>query len=112
MAQISTLISVLMEQLYPVLPTWVVIRCRGNPARSPRSSPKMGRPSTSIKLETIPEVATFQPKYSVQPSLYLNIPGLGLFIRIGDLVTLPLRRLIVFLLSGQTYTSRTHAPLS
>ncbi|KAH0834104.1 hypothetical protein J3R83DRAFT_11392 [Lanmaoa asiatica] len=112
MAQISTFVSALIEYLSPILPTWVVVRCRGNVSRSPRSSPKMGRPRTSIKLETIPEVATFQPKCSVQSSRYLHIPGLGLALRIGDLATLPLRRIVGYLLAGQIYTPRTHATLS
>lgn len=110
MAQISTLISVMIEHLSPILPAWVVVRYRGNVSRSPRSSPKMGRSRTSIKLETIPEVATFQPKCSAQSSRYLQIPGLGLVLRIGDLATLPLRRIVAYLLAGQIYTPRTHAP--
>ena len=113
MDQISTFISALIEHLSPILPTWIVVRYRGNVSRSPRSSPKMGRARTSIKLETIPEVATFQPKCSTQSSRYLHIiPGLGLAIRIGDLATLPLRRIVAYLLAGQIYTPRTHAPLS
>lgn len=111
MAQISTFVSALIEHLSPILPTWVVVRCRGNVSRSPRSSPKMGRPRTSIKLETIPEVAAFQPKSSVQSSRYLHIPGLGLVLRIGDLATLPLRRVVAYLLAGQIYTPRTRASL-
>lgn len=112
MAQISTFVSALIDQLSPFLPTWVVVRCRGNVSRSPRSSPKMGRSRSSIKLETIPEVATFQPKSSVQPSRYLHIPGFGLALRICDLATLPLRQIIAYLLAGQIYTSRPHASLT
>lgn len=112
MAQISTFVSALIEQLSPILPTWVVVRCRGNVSRSPRSSPKMGRCRTSIKLETIPEVATFQPKHSAQSSRYLHIPGLGLALRIGDLAAFPLRRVVAYLLAGQIYAPRTHASSS
>ncbi|KAG8215489.1 hypothetical protein J3R82DRAFT_9122 [Butyriboletus roseoflavus] len=111
MAQISTFVSALIEHLSPILPTWVVVRCRGNVTRSPRSLPKMSRSRTPMKLETIPEVATFQPKCPVQSSRYLriHIPGLGLALRIGDLATLPLRRIVAYLLAGQIYTPRTHA---
>ena len=112
MAQVSTFVSALIEHLSPILPTWIVVRYRGNISRSPRSSPKMARSRTSIKLETIPEVATFQPKCPTQPSRYLRIPGLGLALRIGDLATLPLRRIVAYLLAGQVYTPRAHASLS
>lgn len=114
MAQISTFVSALIEQLSPILPTWVVVRCRGNVSRSPRSLPKMSRSRSSIKLETIPEVSTFQPKCPIQSSRYLHIhiPGLGLALRIGDLATLPLRRIVAYLLAGQIYTPRTRASLS
>lgn len=112
MAQISTFVSALIEQLSPFLPAWVLARCRGNVSRSPRSSPKMGRSRSSIKLETIPEVATFQPKSSVQRSRYFHIPGIGLVLRICDLATLPLRQTIGYLLAGQIYTSRKHASSS
>lgn len=112
MDQISTFVSALIEHLSPILPTWIVARYRGNVSRSPRSSPKMGRSRTSIKLETIPEIATFQPKCSTRSSRYLHIPGLGLALRIGDLATLPLRRIVAYLLAGQIYTPRTHTSLS
>ena len=111
-AQISLFVSALIEYLSPILPTWVVARYRGNVSRSPRSSPKLGRSRSSIKLETIPEVSRFQPKCSAQSSRYLRIPGLGLALRIGDLATLPLRRTITYLLAGQIYTPRTHASSS
>lgn len=110
--QIPTLVSALIDQLSPMLPTWIVVRFRGNLPRSPRSSPKMGRSRASIKLETIPEVATFQPKSSVKSPRYFHIPGLCLVLRIGELATLPLRRIITYLLAGRTSyasTSRTRA---
>ncbi|KAF8439986.1 hypothetical protein L210DRAFT_3541360 [Boletus edulis BED1] len=109
MAQISTPVSALIEFLSPILPTWVLVRSRGSVSRSPRSSPKMGRSRSSIKLETIPEVATFQPKSSTRSPRYLQIPGLGLALRIGDLATFPLRRIVAYLLAGRIYTPRSHA---
>ncbi|KAG6377732.1 hypothetical protein JVT61DRAFT_14504 [Boletus reticuloceps] len=109
MAQISTPVSALIEFLSPILPTWILVRSRGSVSRSPRSSPKMGRSRTSIKLETIPEVATFQPKSSTRSPRYLQIPGLGLALRIGDLATFPLRRIVAYLLAGRIYTPRSHA---
>lgn len=108
-AQISAFVSALIEYLSPILPAWVMTRYRGNVSRSPRSSPRMGRSRSSIKLETIPEVATFQPKSSTQSSRYLQIPGIGLALRIIDLATLPLRCVVAYLLAGQTHIPRMRA---
>lgn len=108
MTQISMFASSLVEQLSPILPTWVVVRWRGSISRSPRCSPKMPRTRSSIKLETIPEVATFQPKSSVQPSRYFPFPGLGLALRICNLATLPLRCIFAYILAGQMFSSRAH----
>ena len=112
MTQISTFVSASIEQLSPFLPTWVVTRWRGNVSRSPRSSPKMARSRSSIKLETIPEVATFQPKSAVQPSHCFRIPVLGLALRICHLTTFTLLRVIAYLIPGQIYASRKQSSLS
>ncbi|KIJ64364.1 hypothetical protein HYDPIDRAFT_40580 [Hydnomerulius pinastri MD-312] len=106
----STFLSALTDQVYPILPGWASLKDEGPP--SPRSSPKSGRSRAASKLETIPEVSTFQPKSSRQPFSSLRIPGLGLVLRIGDLATLPVRRVVAYLLAGRIYTpSRAVSPL-
>ncbi|KAF9218343.1 hypothetical protein BS17DRAFT_721362 [Gyrodon lividus] len=102
---VSTFFSALTDQLSPMLPAWATSDSRNKGFPSPRSSPKMGRPRAASKLETIPEIATFQPKSSGNP-FSLHIPGLGVALRIGDLATLPIRRVISYLLAGQIYTPR------
>ncbi|KIK94949.1 hypothetical protein PAXRUDRAFT_417386 [Paxillus rubicundulus Ve08.2h10] len=105
-AGVSMFLSALTNQLSPLLPTWAPLHSRNKCPPSPRSSPKIGRPRAACKLETIPEISTFQPKSSRNLFSSLRIPGLGVALRIGDLATLPVRCVISYLLSGRIYTPR------
>ncbi|KAL4070138.1 hypothetical protein V8B97DRAFT_2104441 [Scleroderma yunnanense] len=77
-----------------------------SPTKSPtRSYQRNGLSrSSSTRLETIPEIATFQPNTPSLVSTSFRIPGLGLVLPIGDLATLPVRYIVTYLLSGIIYT--------
>ncbi|KAF9238459.1 hypothetical protein BU15DRAFT_88321 [Melanogaster broomeanus] len=109
---VSTFFSTLTDQLSPMLPAWATLPSRNKGLPSPRYSPKMGRPRSGSKLETIPELATFQLRSSRHRFSYLRIPGMGIALRIGDLATLPVRRVIAYLLAGRIYTPRQPASSS
>ncbi|KAL4071304.1 hypothetical protein V8B97DRAFT_1871274 [Scleroderma yunnanense] len=98
-----TLLSVLKQHLNIILPASAT---GTSPAKSPtRSCQRSGLSrSSSIRLETIPEIATFQPNTPGLVSASFRIPGLGLVLRIGDLVTLPVRCIVTYLLSRLIYT--------
>ncbi|KAI6030021.1 hypothetical protein EDC04DRAFT_115255 [Pisolithus marmoratus] len=104
-----TLLSSLEEQLKALKPYLTAGNPRAtSPSRS-RSCSKSGLcRSPPISLETIPERATFQPAVHA-PSSPFRIPGLKLFLSIGDLVTLPLRYLIAYLVSGKVPSLRGSA---
>ncbi|KAI6023388.1 hypothetical protein EDC04DRAFT_2574611, partial [Pisolithus marmoratus] len=104
-----TLLSSLEEQLKVLKPYLTAGTPRAtSPSRS-RSCSKSGLcRSPPISLETIPERATFQPVVHA-PSSPFRIPGLKLFLSIGDLVTLPLRYLIAYLVSGKVPSLRGSA---
>ncbi|KAI6030027.1 hypothetical protein EDC04DRAFT_3091843 [Pisolithus marmoratus] len=104
-----TLLSSLEEQLKAFKPYLTAGNQRAtSPSRS-RSCSKSGLcRSPPISLETIPERATFQPVVHA-PSSPFRIPGLKLFLGIGDLVTLPLRYLIAYLVSGKVPSLRGSA---
>jgi hypothetical protein len=55
--------------------------------------------SSSIRLESIPEEDTKPPPTSMSSSFQLHIPGAPLVLRWGDLATLPLRRVVHYLLT-------------
>ncbi|KAG2135384.1 uncharacterized protein EDB93DRAFT_826760 [Suillus bovinus] len=95
--------ATLVEPLALVFPEWVRSSHRDKHPPSPRSSPKIGRPRTATKLETIPEGATFTPKSARYRFPSLRIPGLKFVLRIGDLATLPVRRVVAYLLMGRIY---------
>ncbi|KAI6007091.1 hypothetical protein EDD15DRAFT_2190706 [Pisolithus albus] len=99
-AVLPTLLSSLQEHLKIFRPYWMTKSPRPTSPSRLRSYSKSGlcrSPPTS--LETIPERAAFQPGTRV-PSSPFRIPGLKLFLHIGDLVTLPMRYLIAYFLSG------------
>ena len=104
-----TLMSILKQHLNIILPASIT---GTSPTKcSSRSSQKNGRPrSSSIKLETIPEISTFQPNTAGSSSF--RIPGLRLVLCIGDLVTLPVRFIFAYLLSGIIDTPRGRSPVA
>lgn len=106
-----TLMSILKHHLNIILPASVT---GASPTKSPsRCSPKNGRPrASSIKLETIPEISTFQPHTAGFVSSSFRIPGLGLVLCIGSLVTLPVRLIFAYLLSGIIDTPRGRSPVA
>ncbi|KAG6330735.1 hypothetical protein ID866_8355 [Astraeus odoratus] len=105
-----TLLSTLEKQLDTVLPAWVT---GSFPTKYPsRHCQKNGRPCSSITLETISEVATFQPQISPHSFTSFRIPGLRLVLRMGDLATLPVRHVVAYLLSGKIYTPRGGSPFA
>ncbi|KAG1773728.1 hypothetical protein EV702DRAFT_1200870 [Suillus placidus] len=95
--------AALVEPLALVFPEWARSSRRDKHPPSPRSSPKIGRSRTPTKLETIPEGATFTPKRARYRFPSLRIPGLKFVLRIGDLATLPVRRVVAYLLMGRIY---------
>ncbi|KAG1873311.1 hypothetical protein C8R48DRAFT_746093 [Suillus tomentosus] len=95
--------TTLVEPLGLVFPEWARSSRRDKHPPSPRPSPKIGRSRTGTKLETIPEGATFTPKRAPYRFPYLRIPGLKFALRIGDLATLPVRRVVAYLLMGRIY---------
>ncbi|KAI6143279.1 hypothetical protein BKA82DRAFT_4184642 [Pisolithus tinctorius] len=105
-----TLLSSLEEQLKILKPYWAAGNTRPTSPSRLRSCQKSGLcRSPPISLETIPERAAFQPTIHVAPSPF-HILGLKLFFGIGDLITLPLRYLIAYLLSGEVYSFRGSPP--
>lgn len=95
--------ATLVEPLALVLPDWARSSRRDKHPPSPRPSPKIGRSRTPTKLETIPEGATFTPKSARYRFPSFRIPGLKFVLRIGDLATLPVRRVVAYLLMGRIY---------
>lgn len=95
--------ATLAEPFALVLPEWARSSRRDKHPPSPRSSPKIGRTRTPTKLETIPEGATFTPKRARYRFPSFRIPGLNFVLRIGDLATLPVRRVVAYLLMGRIY---------
>ncbi|KAG1816845.1 uncharacterized protein BJ212DRAFT_1446896 [Suillus subaureus] len=102
--------ATLAEPLALVFPEWARSSRRDKHPPSPRSSPKIGRSRTPTKLETIPEGATFTPKRARYRFPSLRIPGLKFVLRVGDLATLPVRRVVAYLLMGRIYAP--NAPTS
>ncbi|KAG2078631.1 hypothetical protein BDR04DRAFT_1087102 [Suillus decipiens] len=102
--------TILTEPLALVFPEWTRSARRDKHPPSPRSSPKIGRSRTPTKLETIPEGATFTPKRARYRFPSFRIPGLKFVLRIGDLATLPVRRVVAYLLTGRIYAP--NAPTS
>ncbi|KAG2361582.1 hypothetical protein BDR07DRAFT_1461366 [Suillus spraguei] len=102
--------AILAEPLALVFPEWTRSSRRDKHPPSPRSSPKIGRSRTPTKLETIPEGATFTPKRARYRFPSFRIPGLKFVLRIGDLATLPVRRVVAYLLTGRIYAP--NAPTS
>ncbi|KAG1763921.1 hypothetical protein EDD22DRAFT_1042688 [Suillus occidentalis] len=101
--------ATLAEPLALVLPEWARSSRRDKHPPSPRSSPKIGRTRTPTKLETIPEGATFTPKRARYRFPSFRIPGLNFVLRIGDLATLPVRRVVAYLLMGRIYAPNASA---
>ncbi|KAG2114413.1 hypothetical protein DEU56DRAFT_874313 [Suillus clintonianus] len=102
--------ATMAEPLALIFPEWARSSRRDKHPPSPRSSPKIGRSRTATKLETIPEGATFTPKRVRYRFPSLRIPGLKFVLRIGDLATLPVRRVVAYLLMGRVY--EPNAPTS
>jgi hypothetical protein len=88
-----------------LFPSWLGVGLL-SPPRTPtrvRPSTKHGlRPypsSSTIRLESIPEEDTKPPPVSSLSAFQLRIPGAYLVLRWGDLATLPLRRVVHYLLT-------------
>jgi hypothetical protein len=102
--------ATLAEPFALVFPEWARSSRGDKHPPSPRSSPKIGRSRTPTKLETIPEGATFTPKRARYHFASFRIPGLKFVLRVGDLATLPIRRVVAYLLMGRIYAP--NAPTS
>ncbi|KAG0694468.1 hypothetical protein DFH29DRAFT_320922 [Suillus ampliporus] len=102
--------ATIAEPLALVFPEWVRSSRRDKLPPSPRSSPKIGRSRTATKLETIPEGSVFTSKRARYRFPSLRVPGLKFVLRIGDLATLPVRRVVAYLLTGRIYAP--NAPTS
>ena len=98
------------EPLALLLPQWARSSRTDKLPPSPRPSPKLGRPRATTKLETIPEGAVFTSRAPRSCFPSFRIPGLKFVLRIGDLATLPVRRVVAFLLIGRIYAP--HVPAS
>jgi cell division protein FtsB len=98
--------STVAEPLALVFPQWARSSRSDKLPPSPRPSPKVGRPRAATKLETIPEGAVFTSKKAQYRFPPFRIPGLKFVLRIGDLATLPVRRVVAFLLTGRIYAPR------
>ncbi|KAG1873821.1 hypothetical protein F4604DRAFT_756501 [Suillus subluteus] len=105
----SAFYTTLTEPLALVFPEWARSSRRGKHPPSPRSSPKIGHSRIPTKLETIPEGATFTPRRAQYRFPSLRIPGLKFVLRIGDLATLPVRRVVAYLLMGRIYAPNAPA---
>ncbi|OAX34696.1 hypothetical protein K503DRAFT_425250 [Rhizopogon vinicolor AM-OR11-026] len=95
-----------VEPLAIVFPQWGRSSRPDKLPPSPRPPAKLGRPRAATKLETIPEGAVFTSKKTRYRCPSFRIPGLNYVLRIGDLATLPVRRIVAFLLTGRIYSPR------
>lgn len=105
----STFRAAVTEPLAFFFPEWTCSSRMDKLPPSPRPSPKLGRPRAATKLETIPEGAVFTSKRALYRFPFFRIPGLKFALRIGDLATLPVRRVVAFLLTGRIYAPRAPA---
>ena len=105
-----TLLSLLKAHLNIILPSNATPT---SPTKSPsRSCLKSSRSRPSSKLETIPEISTFQPNAPGFVSSSFRIPGWGVILCIGYLVTLPVRLVFAYFFSGIIYTPRGRTPVA
>lgn len=102
--------AAIAESLALVFPQWACSSRSDKLPPSPRPPTKLGRPRAATKLETIPEGAVFTSQATRYRFPSFRIPGLKFALRIGDLATLPIRRVVGFLLTGRIYAPRVPSP--